>query len=256
MTSPTLNFETLSPDVYDRAKSVLDKAKHPGFVGRELFFRCATRGKAVVAVLDGIDVGVALISEADKLQALSVIVKAQRKGIGAALVRHLSPKYVSALGEKTDWFARLGYQAKGSPRVGKDLHHTVQLMERTDDVAIVERVERTDDVAIVEIGVRFKDLSLLEFIPQLSPEMTAPTHLEEWCDLIELSHYRSGIRGLCDVPIRHYKTETTLHGIVWLLVQDPTREIISYAHARGRTSQRQKTSPARRGCRSRSGERH
>jgi len=123
------SFEPLSPDAYDRAKKVFDRAKHPGFVGRELFFRCATRGKAVLAVVDGVDVGVALISEADKLQALSVIVKAQGAGIGAAIVRHLRPKYVSALGEKTAWFERLGYRASGAPRIGRDKAHTVQLME-------------------------------------------------------------------------------------------------------------------------------
>jgi GNAT superfamily N-acetyltransferase len=253
MTSPTLNFETLSPDVYDRAKSVLNKAKHPGFVGRELFFRCATRGKAVVAVLDGIDVGVALISEADKLQALSVIVKAQGKGIGAALVRHLSPKYVSALGEKTDWFARLGYQAKGSPRVGKDLQHTVQLMERTDDVAIVERVERTDDVAIVEpkeetaaerkkreareqaeaIRRRTDDLtglSMLDLVPALSDHFRRPTHLQKWCELIETASF-DAVRALCSVPIRHWKTETTVAGIIYLLLRHPDWRIIFFTHS-------------------------
>ena len=71
---------------------------------------------------------------------------------------------------------------------------------------------------------------LLEFIPHLSPELAAPYHLADWCGLIERSAREEGVRGLCDVPIRHYKTETTLHGIVWLLVDDPTREIIFLTH--------------------------
>ena len=60
MTSTPLSFVRLEPDAYDRAKSVLNRAKHPGFVGRELYYRCATAGSAIVAVRDGIDVGVSL----------------------------------------------------------------------------------------------------------------------------------------------------------------------------------------------------
>jgi phage terminase large subunit-like protein len=68
-------------------------------------------------------------------------------------------------------------------------------------------------------------LSLLEFIPALSPEFSAPYHLARWCELIEAA-LRGGVRGLCAVPIRHHKTETTIHGIAWMLVQDPTLRII------------------------------
>jgi predicted phage terminase large subunit-like protein len=77
---------------------------------------------------------------------------------------------------------------------------------------------------------RFEGLPLLEFIPALSPELARPNHLAEWCAIITEAHSCDGTRALCDVPIRHYKTETTLHGIVWLLVQDPTREIIFLTH--------------------------
>lgn len=82
----------------------------------------------------------------------------------------------------------------------------------------------------------FESLSLLDFIPALSPEFKrdgydgSPRHLSDWCAIIESANRTDGVRALCDVPIRHYKTETTLHGIVWLLVQDPTREIIFLTH--------------------------
>ena len=71
----------------------------------------------------------------------------------------------------------------------------------------------------------FEELPLLRFIRALSPEFQEPDHLKPWCDLIE-SCVAGGIRGLCAVPIRHFKTETTIHGIAWLLVQDPTMRII------------------------------
>ena len=83
----------------------------------------------------------------------------------------------------------------------------------------------------------FESLSLLDFIPALSPEYkNPPWHLREWCALIERAATEP-VRGLCACPIRHYKTTTTLHGIVWLLLRDPTRRIIllSHSHQRAQT---------------------
>lgn len=80
-----IQFVDLGPGDYDRAKSVLNKARHPGFVGRELFFRCATTGKATVAVIDGVDSAVMLVAK-QRIEALSVVVAAQGRGVGQALV--------------------------------------------------------------------------------------------------------------------------------------------------------------------------
>lgn len=71
---------------------------------------------------------------------------------------------------------------------------------------------------------------LLELIPAMSPEFQAPWHLRDWTELIERAS-RDPVRGLCAVPIRHHKTETTLHGIVWLLLQDPSLRIIFLTHS-------------------------
>lgn len=68
-------------------------------------------------------------------------------------------------------------------------------------------------------------LSLLDFIPKLSPDFKPPYHLAKWCEMIEACAI-SSVRGLCAVPIRHYKTWTTLHGVAWLLVQRPKLRII------------------------------
>ena len=68
-------------------------------------------------------------------------------------------------------------------------------------------------------------LSLLDFIVALSPHFQAPYHLREWCAMIE-SCLLGGVRGLCAIPIRHHKTWTTLHGVAWMLVRDPTMRII------------------------------
>ena len=81
-----------------------------------------------------------------------------------------------------------------------------------------------------------KGLSLLELIPRLSPDLKPPYHLREWCELFERAATEP-VRGLCACPIRHYKTTTTLHGIVYLLLRDPSRRIIllSHSHQRAQT---------------------
>ena len=140
-----LEFVDLGAGDYDRAKSVLNKANHPGFVGRELFYRCATTGKACVAVLDGKDVGVALIVK-ERLQALSVAVAAQGSGVGQALMRRLQPRWVNAIEERVGFFERLGYKRFGSPKIGQNGKHATQLMERGEmpsgDAPNIDPVER------------------------------------------------------------------------------------------------------------------
>jgi predicted phage terminase large subunit-like protein len=71
----------------------------------------------------------------------------------------------------------------------------------------------------------FADLPLVDFIPAVSPQFRAPYHLAGWCSLIEAC-LQGGVRGCCAVPIRHHKTITTLHGVAWLLLRDPTFRII------------------------------
>lgn len=79
------------------------------------------------------------------------------------------------------------------------------------------------------------DSSLLKFIPSLSPEMYAPIHLTDWCDQFErIRRGDVGIRALCDVPIRHYKSETSIHGAIYILrhIKDFRWLILTHSHQR------------------------
>lgn len=127
-----IRFDNLGPDDYDRAKTVLNRAKHPGFVGRELFYRCATTGVVCVAVIDGVDSGVAMIAK-QKLQALSVITSAQGRGVGPALMARLKPQWVLAIGDRIGFFEKLGYKPFGAAKAGQNGKHATQLMQRGDE---------------------------------------------------------------------------------------------------------------------------
>lgn len=81
---------------------------------------------------------------------------------------------------------------------------------------------------------------LLEWIPEVSPELTSPYHLAPWCSMLERAGRRESVRGLCAIPIRHHKTTTTVHGIAHAIKNDPRLNVIYmthsqlYANTRGR----------------------
>lgn len=75
------------------------------------------------------------------------------------------------------------------------------------------------------------DLPLLELIPALSPEFQAPTHLADWCDIIERGVAGEAVRAGLAVPIRHYKSQTTMHGVVRFLLTDPTTRHVYLTHS-------------------------
>ena len=76
----------------------------------------------------------------------------------------------------------------------------------------------------------FADLSLLELIPAVRPGWGSPYHLREWCAEIE-GALKGGARSMCSVPFQHYKSSTTLVGVLWLLLRRPTLSIIVMTHS-------------------------
>jgi hypothetical protein len=144
----TAEFYSPGPGEYERIKKIFDRARHPGFVGRELVYRCTTAGRAIIATIGGADVGVALVDQKQKLVALSVAKEWQGKGgIGSAIMRHMQPKWVSAIGEKKEWFARLGYKDVGAPKVGQNGKHSTQLMQLEGDMSPASEAHAPEDDA-------------------------------------------------------------------------------------------------------------
>lgn len=70
------------------------------------------------------------------------------------------------------------------------------------------------------------DLPVQDLIPVLSPELRSPHHLTEWCSAIERAAAGEPLRAINAEPIRHYKTTTTNHGVIRILLRDPTTPVI------------------------------
>jgi hypothetical protein len=73
----------------------------------------------------------------------------------------------------------------------------------------------------------------MDLIPEVHSDWKAPYHLSRWIALLERS-IRGNVRAICAIPFQHYKTSTTLMGVVWLLLRDPKIRIILLTHSKAK----------------------
>lgn len=72
---------------------------------------------------------------------------------------------------------------------------------------------------------------MLELIPALSPEFQSPKHMADWCNIFERAAAGEAVRAGVADPIRHYKSQTTMHGVIRVLLVDPTTRILYFTHS-------------------------
>lgn len=112
----------LDVDEYARFKVVLNHARHPAFVGRTMFGVNARSGGAHVLVVDGVDVGVALVqTRRNVLTVLSVIRAAQGCGHGGVLLDYLMPNWIRATSDAVAYFLARGYSRLTFETIGRKL---------------------------------------------------------------------------------------------------------------------------------------
>ncbi len=75
---------------------------------------------------------------------------------------------------------------------------------------------------------------LIEYVTKISPDFDPPHHMSDLADLFERARRYEPIRACISYPIRHYKTETVLHGLLWLLEHDPSLRIVLMTHSNER----------------------
>jgi phage terminase large subunit-like protein len=75
--------------------------------------------------------------------------------------------------------------------------------------------------AELEIRNRRRSGPLMDFVPWVSPRWDAPRHLEPLVELFERIARGERVRALVSLPPQHGKTETTLHGLIWILLRKP-----------------------------------
>ena len=88
---------------------------------------------------------------------------------------------------------------------------------------------RQTKVEVVALLAEEPAPALLDLVPRISPRFRRPDHLSELTHVLERAH-KEPLRVLISVPPRHAKTETMLHGIAWILRDEPSAMLgyISY----------------------------
>lgn len=114
------------PTEYERAKRLLNRGRHPGFVGRQLVTKAASNGGLFLFQTNGEDVGVAVMSpRRNVLLVLNVLPEWRGYGIGEWIIGYLRPNFVRAVEHAVPFFLRCGYTEIGQWKEGISLRTRV-----------------------------------------------------------------------------------------------------------------------------------
>lgn len=105
---------------YQRCKMLLNRGKHPTFIGRGLVQSAAWRGGLLFFQDDsGKDIAVVIFNpKSSVLLVLSVLPQWRSSGIGTAIVDYIKCNFVRAIESSVPFFTRCGYQAVGKMKKG------------------------------------------------------------------------------------------------------------------------------------------
>lgn len=98
---------------------MLDKGKHPTFIGRETVRGCARNGGVTVYTFAGEDVAVSIVNPStNTLLVLNVKPVHRSHGLGAAILAYLQVNFARVIESAVPWFERQGYTVAGEPKQG------------------------------------------------------------------------------------------------------------------------------------------
>ena len=122
-------------------KALLNKGKHPTFIGRNLVQRCAMNGGVMIFISAGSDVAVAVVNPAiNTLLVLNVHPAHRSHGLGSALLGYLQCNFARVLESAVPFFERNGYKSVGTMKQGKALR--TQVMIKAALIPLAGRVAR------------------------------------------------------------------------------------------------------------------
>lgn len=126
---------------YKLFHSILNKGRHPAFIGRETFGRNANNGGALLYEFDGEIVAVSLINpRLGILLALNVIQVHRQHGMGAAIIKYLMPNFARVIESKVSWFEKQGYVPIGDLKQGISLK--TQVMIRKNLLSLAKNLKK------------------------------------------------------------------------------------------------------------------
>lgn len=132
------NFDVhlLRVEEYALFKSVLNKGRHPAFVGKQTFSTNCINGGALSYVVSGNIAAVSLINpHYGTLIVLNVLPEFRGNGLGSSIVKFLMPNFVRALESRVPFFEKLGYKSIGKLKRGRSLNTQIMARKALFDLA-------------------------------------------------------------------------------------------------------------------------
>lgn len=121
---------------YQRAKTILNKAKHPTFIGRLMLRRWADNGGLLFFQVAERDAAVALVNPKNNcLMALSVLPEHRGRGLGSAIINYLQCNFIRSTEERVPMFERLGYVAVSDWKQGRKLRTRILVKKSVMELA-------------------------------------------------------------------------------------------------------------------------
>jgi hypothetical protein len=135
-TSYSVEVGRVSDVDYRRAKLILNKGKHPTFVGKSLIERCATNGGLLFFRINSDDVGVAAVNVRRSVLLVMNILPAYRSmGLGMVMLDYIKPNFIRAVESAVPWFEQRGYKSIGAWKQGRKLRTRVLVRENIINLA-------------------------------------------------------------------------------------------------------------------------
>ena len=126
-------------DEYRRVKRILDRGKHPTFIGRNLVLRVTRNGGCTIFRFNGEDIGVSIVNPMKNvLLVLNVDPSHRSHGLGTAILRYVQANFARVLESAVPFFERNGYTKVGSLKRGNSLN--TQVMIKSSLIALAGRI--------------------------------------------------------------------------------------------------------------------
>lgn len=140
MPVPAFTVALGRPEDYPRMKQILNRGRHPTFVGRMSVARQAIQGGLLFCQVEGQDAGVAVINVRQSTALVFCFLPSyQGQGLGTAFMNYLRPNFARVITDMVPFFEqRLGYTSIGEPKQGRTLR--TQIMVRTELLTLAGRV--------------------------------------------------------------------------------------------------------------------
>ena len=115
-------------DEYRRVKRILDRGKHPTFIGRSLVLGCTRNGGCTIFRFGGEDIGVSIVNPMKNvLLVLNVVPEHRSHGLGTAILHYVQANFARVLESAVPFFERNGYTSVGELKRGNSLNTQVMI---------------------------------------------------------------------------------------------------------------------------------